>query len=169
MQDCVILSAARLARRFIITSSKMILTIVPNQVTHNACANATMSSVERFADDGMLRVATWNVAAINNNPFEYVITHDDPAYNQLMLDVESLIDNPGDLDLTVGQILDESIVLDLFSHLRAEGFNGVEETVEYWRCNLKDRRYGRMFPHDCVESPSGTPLQGSQGSHRPKS
>ena len=63
-----------------------------------------MSSVERFADDGMLRVATWNVAAINNNPFEYVITHDDPAYNQLMLDVESLIDNPGDLDLTVGQI-----------------------------------------------------------------
>jgi hypothetical protein len=31
-----------------------------------------------------LRVATWNVAAVNNNPFEYYITHDDPAYNALM-------------------------------------------------------------------------------------
>ena len=114
-------------------------------ITSDAKCDATMSSAERFADDGMLRVATWNVAAINNNPFEYVITHDDPAYNQLMLDVESLIDDPGDLDLTVGQILDETIMLDLFSHLRAEGFDGVEKTVEYWRCNLKDRRYGRMF------------------------
>jgi hypothetical protein len=114
-------------------------------ITSDAICDATMSSAERFADDGVLRVATWNVAAINNNPFEYGITHDDPAYNQLMLDVESLIDDPGDLDLTVGQILDETIMLDLFSHLRAEGFGGVEETVEYWRCNLKDRRYGRMF------------------------
>lgn len=31
-----------------------------------------------------LRVATWNVAAINNNPFEYWITHDDANYNALM-------------------------------------------------------------------------------------
>ena len=31
-----------------------------------------------------LHVATWNIAAINNNPFEYWITHDDPAYNNMM-------------------------------------------------------------------------------------
>lgn len=31
-----------------------------------------------------LRAITWNVAAVNNNPFEYWITHDDPAYNTLI-------------------------------------------------------------------------------------
>ena len=31
-----------------------------------------------------LRAVTWNVAAVNNNPFEYWITHDDPAYNTLI-------------------------------------------------------------------------------------
>ena len=31
-----------------------------------------------------INVATWNVAAINNNPFEYWITHSDEEYNALM-------------------------------------------------------------------------------------
>jgi hypothetical protein len=39
-------------------------------------------------DGRVLRVMTWNVAAVNNNPFEYFVTHDDPAYNRLMADVE---------------------------------------------------------------------------------
>ena len=34
-------------------------------------------------EKGVLRVATWNIAAINNNPFEYWITHDDADYNRL--------------------------------------------------------------------------------------
>ena len=34
-------------------------------------------------EKGVLRVATWNIAAINNNPFEYWITHDDADYNML--------------------------------------------------------------------------------------
>ena len=46
-----------------------------------------------------LRVVTWNVAAINNNPFEYWITHEDAAYNKLMADVESFIDAPGARDV----------------------------------------------------------------------
>ena len=36
-------------------------------------------------DPSALRVATWNIAAINNNPFEYWITHDDADYNRLGL------------------------------------------------------------------------------------
>lgn len=43
------------------------------------------------------RTLTWNVAAINSNPFEYWITHDDPAYNKLMADVSAFIKSPGDL------------------------------------------------------------------------
>ena len=41
-------------------------------------------------------MATWNIAAINNNPFEYWITHDDADYNALMEGVQSFIDQPGE-------------------------------------------------------------------------
>ena len=37
---------------------------------------------------GHAQVATWNIAAVNNNPFEYWITHDDAQYNELMKRVQ---------------------------------------------------------------------------------
>ena len=42
-----------------------------------------------------LRVSTWNVAAVNNNPFEYHVAHDDTAYDALMAAVEALVESPG--------------------------------------------------------------------------
>lgn len=40
-----------------------------------------------------LRVVTWNVAAINNNPFEYWITHDeDPSYDSMMQAVRRFVE-----------------------------------------------------------------------------
>jgi len=33
---------------------------------------------------GGLTAATWNIAAINTNPFEYWISHEDDRYNKLM-------------------------------------------------------------------------------------
>ena len=45
-----------------------------------------------------LNVATWNIAAVNNNPFEYWITHNDPAYVKFMEDIQNFINNPGNLD-----------------------------------------------------------------------
>ena len=44
--------------------------------------------LREWSDAGQLRVVTWNIAAINNNPFEYWITHEDAAYNKLMVDVQ---------------------------------------------------------------------------------
>ena len=35
-----------------------------------------------------LRTVSWNVAAINNYPFEYWITHPNPSYKKLMERVE---------------------------------------------------------------------------------
>lgn len=59
-------------------------------------------------DPAYLRVATWNVAAINNNPFEYWITHDDPKYNQMMQDVQAFLDEPGAADVAVSTVLTEA-------------------------------------------------------------
>ena len=46
-------------------------------------------SLSEAASPATLRLATWNIAAINNNPFEYWITHSDPDYNTLMADVQA--------------------------------------------------------------------------------
>lgn len=95
-----------------------------------------------MGSDGLttLRVATWNIAAVNNNPFEYFVTHDDPAYNTLMADVEAFIEAPGDQDITVGELIDDSMFDELMALMAKEGFAGVAETAEYWRANLKNRR-----------------------------
>ena len=58
----------------------------------------------RVRQPGELRVATWNVAAVNNNPFEYWITHPDPEYDRLMEAVQQFIDAPGAADVRVGEI-----------------------------------------------------------------
>jgi hypothetical protein len=45
------------------------------------------------AGTSALRVVTWNVAAINNNPFEYWITHDDdPRYDHMMRAVRLFVE-----------------------------------------------------------------------------
>ncbi|KAK1740551.1 hypothetical protein QTG54_008646 [Skeletonema marinoi] len=57
-----------------------------------------------IASGRKLTVSTWNVAAINNNPFEYWITYNEP-YENLM--------TPGDRDVPVQDVFNE----DMFSKL----------------------------------------------------
>ena len=45
-----------------------------------------------------MTTCTWNIAAVNNNPLEYWTTYDSPGYMQLMVDVERMIDSPGERD-----------------------------------------------------------------------
>ncbi len=52
-----------------------------------------------------------NMAAINNNPFEYWITAEDPAYNKMMQDVSAFIKNPGVADVSVGSVFTEVLFL----------------------------------------------------------
>ena len=53
---------------------------------------------------GALKAVTWNIAAINNNPFEYWITHDDSKYAELMAGVQGFITEPGERDVPVEQV-----------------------------------------------------------------
>ena len=43
-----------------------------------------------------LSTLSWNIAAVNNNPFEYFLTHPDPKYISLMEGVEGFIEVPGE-------------------------------------------------------------------------
>lgn len=95
-----------------------------------------------------LKLATWNIAAINNNPFEYWITHDDAAYNKLMLDVQEFIDSPGARDVSVSDVFTE----DMFSSLKASmsemGWEGIDETTELWNSDFKQRKIVSQFMKD---------------------
>lgn len=54
---------------------------------------------------GEFDVVSWNMAAVNNNPFEYWISSKDKAYNKMMDDVAAFIENPGSKDVEVKEIL----------------------------------------------------------------
>ena len=56
-----------------------------------------------------LTVATWNIAAINNNPFEYWIHSEDESYNKLMADVQAFISEPGDKDVRVKEVFTDAM------------------------------------------------------------
>ena len=54
-------------------------------------------------------VASWNIAAVNNNPFEYWVSYDNPAYVKLMDDVQDFVSEPGARDITVKEVFTEEM------------------------------------------------------------
>lgn len=106
---------------------------------------ASSSPASSHAD---LQIATWNIAAINNNPFEYWITHDDPAYNNMMDAVQTFIEDPGDGDVKVSEVFTPDMFDALEEHMKAVGWEGVEETRTQWENNYKDRKIISEFMKD---------------------
>ena len=60
--------------------------IASSSTVLGVAANAYATSTKK-----LLTVTSWNIAAINNNPFEYWIEHKDPRYNSLMAGVEKFM------------------------------------------------------------------------------
>jgi len=99
-------------------------------------------------EKGTLRVATWNIAAINNNPFEYWITHDDADYNALMEGVQSFIDQPGERDVPVSEVFTPAMWAELKALMTAQGWGGVEETEAMWQASFGQRKIISGFMKD---------------------
>lgn len=87
-----------------------------------------------------LRVATWNIAAVNNNPFEYWITHQSDKYAQLMNDVQKFVDSPGDRDFSVKDILTDQMFSELKSEMAQHGFPGLDELERRWYNDYRQRQ-----------------------------
>jgi hypothetical protein len=84
-----------------------------------------------------LTVATWNIAAINNNPFEYWITYkQNPEYEKLMINIEKFLDDPGDKDVKVDQVFTEDMFTKLDSRLTSVGWTSVRS---YWESDFRNR------------------------------
>lgn len=60
-----------------------------------------------------LAITTWNIAAVNNNPFEYWINFpDDQRYGQLMTSVQDFMSNPGE-DVSIESVFSDAKFLEL--------------------------------------------------------
>jgi len=93
-----------------------------------------------------LTVTTWNIAAINNNPFEYWLTIDEnPEYQGLMTKVEDFIEKPGDFDVPVSTVFTEDMYKKLEEKMNSIGWPSV---AEYWKSDLSKRRIVSGFLKD---------------------
>ena len=95
-----------------------------------------------------LKLVTWNIAAINNNPFEYWITNKDPVYNKIMSNVSTFIENPGDFDVPVSKVFTEKMYTELEESMKEAGWTGLEETRKRWETEYKDRKVISEFIKD---------------------
>ena len=93
---------------------------------------------------------TWNVAAINNNPLEYWVSWDDgdDSYKKLMMGVESIMDTPGDSDLTLESVFPAAACKELFEVMRELKLDGVDEVATIWEEDLMKRRMVTDFLKD---------------------
>jgi hypothetical protein len=96
-----------------------------------------------------MQIATWNIAAINNNPFEYWITYkENPAYEQLMVDIEKFIENPGDRDVLVPLVFTQEMFDKLDQRLTATA--GWPSVRQYWEDDFSKRKIVEGFMKDKV-------------------
>ena len=104
--------------------------------------------VENFQQDGRddefqrlrpIRAASWNVSAVNTNPFEYWVTHADPDYNMLMTAVQNFIDNP-EQDIAVMAIFTETMYLELKSEMQEQKMTGLDELDRFWTEEYRSRK-----------------------------
>jgi len=114
---------------------------------------AIMASADRgiaamYAAGRRLSVTTWNIAAINNNPFEYWITYkENPDYENLMVQVEHFLENPGDKDVAVSNVFTEEMFSRLEAKMAAVGWQSVKS---YWDGDFKNRKIISEFMKDPV-------------------
>jgi hypothetical protein len=98
-----------------------------------------------------LSVATWNISAVNTNPFEYWITHEDPSYTQLMQGVQQTVDSPGAADIPISQILTLSMLDKLRNRMQNDAkFSGVEEAMALWAKEYGERKIISGFLSDAL-------------------
>ena len=95
-----------------------------------------------------LTVATWNIAAINNNPFEYWIHSEDESYNKLMADVQAFISEPGDKDVRVKEVFTDAMWDELKEKMKGAGWAGVDDVDDLWQDDYRRRKIVSGFLKD---------------------
>ncbi len=110
----------------------------PNTLEHSShcCAPEKELGAQRRPS---LNVATWNIAAPNNNPFEFWVSHQNEEYNELMLAIQKHIDQPKTFESKIGQIFTPCMYAELRNELALQGVSGLEKLDVVWTRDLMHR------------------------------
>mmetsp|Transcript_8129 Transcript_8129/g.20335 ORF Transcript_8129/g.20335 Transcript_8129/m.20335 type:complete len:575 (-) Transcript_8129:121-1845(-) len=98
-----------------------------------------------------LKCVTWNIAAINNNPFEYYATLEGEMgveYERLMTAVQDFIDAPGEKDVVVGKVFTPAMFTKLRRAMSAQGWDGIDEVEDLWIEDFSQRKIIANFLSD---------------------
>ena len=118
------------------------------QLRHADGTSITTNAASVTSSSAPITMTTWNIAAVNNNPFEYWITHDDAAYNALMDDVQSFIDAPGDRDVAVDTVFTPEMFSELAAKMTEVGFEGIDAVTVMWEADYRGRKIISGFMKD---------------------
>ena len=101
-------------------------------------ATARNGMIAMAAAKRKLQIASWNIAAINNNPFEYWITYDENEnYEKIMSDIEAFLEEPGEKDVPVSTVFTP----DMFSQLDKRMVDvGWESVSSYYESDFMQRK-----------------------------
>lgn len=116
--------------------------------TYNEEISTMTEAKDPDAKGKQLKAVTWNIAAINNNPFEYWITNKDPVYNKIMANVSTFIESPGVFDVPVSEVFTDKMYTELEESMKEAGWSGLEETRKRWESEYKDRKVISEFIKD---------------------
>jgi hypothetical protein len=94
-----------------------------------------------------VHAATWNVAAINNNPFEYWVTYADDEYNKFMIDVENFLISENE-DVPVNRIFTEAMFLELIEEMESKNFPDLDKVTKLWLEDYSKRKAIQGFLKD---------------------
>ena len=84
-------------------------------------------------------VATWNIAAINNNPFEYWVSYTDSSYNEFMQKVEMVLTDSS-FDVYVNEIFTDQMFAELIEELKILGICNLDSLQAMWTDDFSRRR-----------------------------
>jgi hypothetical protein len=97
--------------------------------------------------DRKLSISTWNIAAINNNPFEYWVTFPDEVYNKFMQGVERFLSTATE-DFLVNTVFSDAMFSELIDMLECCKFEGLDLLKARWGEDLSQRRAVSDFLRD---------------------
>ena len=111
------------------------------------CAH-TLEDIENSNRRPDLNVVTWNIAAPNNNPFEFWSSHESQEYDDLMSSLQNCLDDPGEMDIEVAVIFSQAMYEELKGELKQQGVRDLELLDSVWEKDLMSRKAVSEFLKD---------------------
>ena len=101
----------------------------------NTIENCAVCTNENTVD---VCVSSWNIAAINNNPFEFWISYSDSTYDDMMQAVETFISDQQN-DLTIQELFSNDMFLELKYEFEELDVHGLPALEEIWKLDFSQR------------------------------